>query len=89
MAGIFYGPGKLINSADHVMIALSRLGQGAAIYGRRLALPGKGGDAHGYLYSDRYSDRGHLQSGSPDLQKEMTAQPRKLTVNSFDLRFPG
>ena len=49
--------------------------------GRRLALPSKGGDAHGYIFrtdSDRYFDREHLQSGIPDLQKKMTA-PAKVS----------
>ena len=44
--------------------------------GRRLALPSKGADAHGYIFrtdSDRHFDREHLQSGIPDLQKKMTA----------------
>ena len=49
--------------------------------GRRLALPSKGGDAHGYIFrtdSDRHFDREYLQSGIPDLQKKMTAPEPRL-----------
>ena len=52
----------------------------------------KGGGAHGYLCgtdSDRHFDREHLQSGLPDLQKELTAPQPKDAVNSFDLILLG